>query len=129
VDLTDVQASLFAATGRERPAGMLGQPLQSIPNHDRNRVVFAEFHGAGTDFGSYMIRKGDWKLVYYVHAECQLFHLTEDPHELNNVYEQYPDKVLELEAELRAICSPELEDERAHRFQERQIELMEQGNY
>jgi choline-sulfatase len=129
VDLTDVQASLFAATGRRRPAEMLGQPLQSIANNDENRVIFSEFHGAGTNFGTYMIRKGDWKLVYYVNADCQLFHLREDPDELHNVYEQNPDKVRELEADLHSICSPELEDERAHSFQARQFELMEQGNF
>jgi hypothetical protein len=41
------------------------------------------------------------------------------------VHRQFPEKVREQEAELCGICQPELEDERAHRFQERQYELME----
>jgi len=124
VDLLDVQASIFRATGAVRPAEWAGLPLQDIPRQDPDRAVFSEYHGHGTRSGAYMIRKGDWKLIYYMEAPHQLFHLKDDPDELRNVYAEYPDKAQELERELRRICSPELENERAHRFQEEQWETV-----
>jgi len=124
VDLHDVQASLFYAAGAERSKPWAGQPLQTLKDFDEERVVFSEYHGHGTRSGAYMIRKGDWKLIYYTEAPHQLFHLKHDPDELNNVFKDYPEKVAELEAELRRICSPELEDERAHSFQRQQIKLL-----
>jgi choline-sulfatase len=124
VDLLDVQASIFRATGAVRPAEWAGLPLQDIPRQDPDRAVFSEYHGHGTRSGAYMIRKGDWRLIYYMEAPHQLFHLKDDPDELRNVYAEYPDKAQELERELRRICSPELENERAHRFQEEQWETV-----
>lgn len=124
VDLHDVQASLFYASGAARPVDWAGQPLQTIKQQDAERVVFSEYHGHGTRSGAYMIRKGDWKLIYYMEAPHQLFRLDEDPDELHNVYADYPEKTGELEAELRRICSPETEDEKAHQFQARQAELL-----
>lgn len=124
VDLLDVQASIFHATGAERPEEWAGRPLQEIAPSDSDRVVFSEYHGHGTRSGAYMIRKGGWKLIYYMEAPHQLFHLGEDPHELHNVYAEYPEKAQELEAELRKVCSPEAEDERAHQFQALQLEAL-----
>jgi choline-sulfatase len=68
-----------------------------------------------------MIRKGSWKLIYCCQAEHQLFHLEEDPDELHNLYGQNPEKAAELEEELRRICSPEEENEKAHRFIDGQL--------
>ncbi|WP_282942418.1 sulfatase-like hydrolase/transferase [Paenibacillus sp. RC67] len=125
VDLHDVQASIFYATGANRPVDWAGQPLQEIASFDPNRVVFSEYHGHGTRSGAYMIRKGEWKLIYYMEAPHQLFNLKEDPDELSNVYAEYPDKANELEAELRKVCSPEEENQRAHHFQQEQLEWLE----
>ncbi len=126
VDLLDVQASLFKATGAKRPEGWTGKPLQDIPEDDKERVVFSEYHGHGTRSGAYMIRKGDWKLVYYMEAPHQLFNLIEDPDELRNVYGEFPEKAAELEKELRSICSPEEENEKAHLFQDEQLKMIQQ---
>jgi len=125
VDLHDVQASLFYAAGAARPDGWVGQPLQTIGERDPERVVFSEYHGHGTRSGAFMIRKGDWKLIHYAEAPHQLFHLREDPDELRNVFSLYPEKAAELEAELKRICSPELENEKAHQFQEKQLRMLE----
>lgn len=120
VDLHDVQAALFQSAGTRRPEQWAGQPLQQIPEQDPERVVFSEYHGHGTRSGAYLVRKGDWKLIYYIEAPHQLFNLKDDPDELLNVYAEHPGKAAELESELRRICSPEGEDERAHRFQQEQ---------
>jgi choline-sulfatase len=121
VDLFDVQASLFWSAGATRPADWAGTPLQEIPENDSERIVFSEYHGHGTRSGAYMVRKRDWKLIYNMEAPHQLFHLAVDPDELCNVFTQYPGKALELEAELRKICSPEQENKAAHQFQQQQI--------
>ncbi|MBM7563911.1 sulfatase-like hydrolase/transferase [Paenibacillus sacheonensis] len=124
VDLHDVQASLFQTAGARRPADWAGSPLQRIPADDPERAVFSEYHGHGTRAAAYLIRKGDWKLIYCTEAAHLLFNLASDPDELHNVIADYPEKAAELEQELRRICSPEAEDERAHAFQARQAELL-----
>lgn len=128
VDSLDVQAALFKAVGAHRPETWVGQPLQEIPQASQERVVFSEYHGHGTRSGAYMIRKGNWKLIFYMEAPNQLFNLESDPDELHNVYLLHSEKVRELEQELRNICSPETENERAHEFQESQLSaLRERG--
>jgi choline-sulfatase len=126
VDSHDIQASLFQSTGASRPADWVGTPLQLIPDEDPERVIFSEYHGQGSLSGSYAIRKGDWKLIHYIMAPHQLFHLSEDPDELHNVYDNFPEKAAELESELRRICSPEAVNEQAHAFQaEQQLHIDE----
>ena len=124
VDLRDVQASIFRSSGAARPAAWGGKPRQDIPVDDPERVVFSEYHAHGTRSGAYMIRKGDWKLISYMAAPHQLFNLADDPRELTNRYETEPAKAAELEADLRTICNPEAENEKAHTFEKRQFETM-----
>ncbi|MEK3722767.1 sulfatase-like hydrolase/transferase [Paenibacillus sp. FSL H8-0034] len=126
VDLLDVQATIFQSTGVPIPDGRRGTPLTHIPNNDSERIVFSEYHGHAVRSGAFMIRKGDWKLIYNMDAEHQLFQLSNDPHELENVYTQFPSKALELEIELRKICSPEKENIKAHEFQKKQLEDLKQ---
>ena len=121
VDLLDVQASLFRSAGVSRPADWVGTPLQDIPADDAERIVFSEYHGHGTRSGAYMVRNRDWKLIYYMAAPHQLFHLAADPDELHNVFADHPEQALKLESQLRAICSPERENARAHQFQQCQL--------
>ena len=121
VDLFDVQATLFKSVGAERPAGWVGRPLQELAVNDRERVVFSEYHGHGTRASAYMVRQGDWKYIHYSAAPHQLFNLADDPHELNNLYAERPEIAKKLEAELRAICSPEDENERAEKKIKQQL--------
>jgi len=46
--------------------------------------------------GDYAVRQGDWKLVYTTVGRG-LFNLKDDPQELNDLREQYPQKAAELE--------------------------------
>ncbi|WJH35458.1 sulfatase-like hydrolase/transferase [Paenibacillus sp. CC-CFT747] len=125
VDLHDVQAAIFRSVGAARPEDWVGRPLQDIETDDPDRVVFAEYHGHGTRSGAYMIRKGAWKLLYYMEGPHQLFNLESDPEELVNLWDRESAKTAELEAELRRICSPEEENDKAHRFQEEQLREIE----
>lgn len=117
VSLLDLQATLFRATGTHRPAAWWGEPLQDVTVDDTDRVVLAEYHGHGTRSGTFLVRKGAWKLLYHAAAPHQLFDLGDDPDELVNRYDDAPEVARELEAELRRLCSPEREFARAHAFE------------
>lgn len=121
VDLHDLQAALFAATGARRPAEWCGRPLQSITGNDTRRVVFSEFQGGGTRASAFLIRQGRWKFVYHCAAPHQLFDLEADPDELVNLAGREPAVARRLERELRRICSPESENVRAEQYAQRQL--------
>ncbi len=123
VDLLDVSATLFRLTGAEMPEYRHGVSLTDIPVDDSERVVFAEYHGHGVPGCSFMIRKGAYKLLYFIDAPHLLFNLADDPHEMNNLYEKEPAKAKELTDELLNICdpaklSPKVEDFIARQWRE-----------
>lgn len=124
VDLHDLQAAIFSAARADRPECWHGTPLGEIPEDDRERVVFSEYHGHGTRSGAFMIRKGDWKLIYNLAGPHQLFNLAEDPEELTNLHAMQREKGAELEEHLRAVCDPEVENCRAHAFERSQLESL-----
>jgi len=123
VQLLDLQAELFRIFQADRPDEWHGRPLAGAAE-DTGRVAFCEYHGHGTRSGAYMVRKGDWKLIYSMEAPNQLFNLRDDPAELENRCDDEPAKAAELEAELREICSAERENERAHAFEEAQLAVV-----
>lgn len=124
VTLLDVQASLFCATGTTRPPEWWGSPLQDVPLDDPGRVALSEYHGHGTRSGTFLIRKGRWKLLYHAAAPHQVFDLATDPEELDNRYPSEPAVAADLEAELRSRCDPEDEFARAHDFERHQLDLL-----
>ena len=122
VTLLDLQASIFKSVDAKRPSSWQGQPLQELQPNDPQRIAFAEYHGHGTASSSYMLRKGDWKLLYHVNAPAQLFNLTADPEERTNLAATSEPKLAELTADLRDICDPEEENQRCEDLITRQIE-------
>ena len=64
-----------------------------------------------------MIRRGDFKLLYNMAAPHQLFDIRHDPHELHNLAAVQQTVVRELESELRRLCSPEVENQRAFAYE------------
>lgn len=124
VELHDAQASMFAACGVRRPPEWRGTALQDIVAADGTRPVFSEYHGHGVRAGAYMLRMGDWKLIYCVEAPHLLFNLGEDPEELTNLAEAQPGMLGKLEAALREICDPEAENQRAEAVIARQLGMI-----
>lgn len=61
--------------------------------------LYWEFHEEG---GRQAVRAGDWKLIRQNissgNPTLELYNIAEDPHEDNDLADQYPDKVEELEA-------------------------------
>lgn len=122
VTTLDLQASIFEAVGARRPEAWRGQPLQSIAVDDPHRPAFASYHGHNVRGGGFMLRLGDWKLLYNSAAPHQLFNLRDDPDELVNLWSDRPDMVAVLETELRAICDPEAVERDAAAVRAQQFE-------
>ena len=82
--------------------------LASDPD-DPDRIVFSEYHAIGAVSGAYMLRKGDWKLNYYVGFAPELFNLRLDPEELHDLAGDptHAEILQQLEAHLRDILDPE----------------------
>jgi len=80
-----------------------------------DRVAFSEYHAAGAASGAFMLRKGRYKLVYYVGMQPQLFDLQDDPQELQDRAQDTSLQTVlaQLQGELRTICDPEVVDRRA----------------
>ncbi|MBV1868794.1 MAG: sulfatase-like hydrolase/transferase [Marinosulfonomonas sp.] len=117
VTLLDIAPTAAAAVGVDDSAeAYVGTSLIEIAfGADPDRPAFAEYHASGSDTGQFMLRKGHWKLVYYVGAPSQLFDLRTDPDEASDLAGQaeHATKQAELEAELRKICDPEEQNRRA----------------
>ena len=122
VDLHDLQAFLFDSYEIDKNSHMLGFPLNKINNNDQDRKIFSEYHGHGAPGSSFMIRKGNWKYVYYIDAPNQLYNLETDPNELTNLIEKNYEISVELHKELEEICSPTKEHYIAEKFIESQLE-------
>jgi choline-sulfatase len=93
-------------------------------NDDPERIVFSEYHAAQSPSGAFMLRKGKYKLNYYVDYEPELFDLEADPEETTNLAGNinYAPIVAEYEGYLRDICDPEKVDREAKDDQNALIE-------
>ena len=87
----------------------------AVSKDNPDRSVFSEYHAAGSPSGAYMLRKGKYKLIYYVDYEPELFNLADDPEETSNLANEleYIPIVKEYEGYIRKICDPEKIDRQA----------------
>ena len=92
------------------PADVPGTSLSElIDGAEPDRVAFSEYHAMGSKSGAFMVRKGDWKLVYYTSYPAQMFNLAQDPEEVNDLADapEFQEK----------ICDPAAVDADARRKQ------------
>ncbi|WP_296509298.1 sulfatase-like hydrolase/transferase [Rhodoferax sp.] len=129
VDLLDLFPTILQGAGVDpRPLmdGRVGRSLQDVVASpaEPERVIFSEYHAAGSNTAGFMVRKGRWKYHYYVRNRPELFDLQHDPEELNDLAaESVHAAVLhEMEAELHRICDPEAVDALCKADQRRMIE-------
>lgn len=115
VSLLDISATIPAHFG-VRFAGD-GAPLPEIASAptDLERPILSEYHAAGSVSGAFMLRKGKFKLNWYVGFPPELFDLDADPEELTDLAPNpaYAADLARMEAELRKVVDPEVADAQA----------------
>lgn len=98
----DVMPTLAAITGAQTPANIDGisflPTLLSVKGQVQHDYLYWEFHEQN---GRQAVRKGNWKLVCYqvqvpARKTTELFDLSRDLGEENNIADQHPDIVKEL---------------------------------
>jgi choline-sulfatase len=88
-----------------------------------------EYHDGGVSSGLFALRKGQWKFNYYPGHSPQLFDLSVDPQEDNNLASNsnFEHILSECEMALRNICDPDAVDTLVH---EKQAAIIEElGGY
>ena len=120
----------FAELARDGKDGCYASPLEGqslVPHlsggggHDE---VIGEYYGEGTTVPIYMIRRGDYKLIYSINDPIQYFNLADDPLEVNNLsgaqehQQQVTAWVTEIEQRFdrQAITERVLESQRRRKF-------------
>ena len=129
VSLVDCFPTILDSVGvplAPEDADLPGASLLDIAHQpdDSTRTVFAEYHASHSSTGSYMLRRGRHKYLYYVGYPPQLFDLEADPDEAHDLAPD-PTHVALLagfEQALRAIVDPEAVDAAARADQRRRID-------
>ncbi len=132
ISLIDCYPTALDAVGCPAPDDGIDRPGSSLweiaAAGDQERTVFSEYHAIGSRNAYYMLRDRRYKYIYHVDAPPQLFDLSADPQELNDLAPS-PDRptvalLADLEARLRRIVDPEAVDRRAKADQARRIEAL-----
>ena len=126
VSLVDCYPTILQAVGQELDGAPLsGDSLFEIAArpYDEQRIVFSEYHAAGSVSGAYMLRKGDQKYIHYTGYRPELFNLKSDPQELNDLAKAgtHENDLEQFHRDLLAICDPQQTDTLAKADQERLI--------
>lgn len=115
VSLLDISATIPAHFGVDFQGD--GRSLADIASEpaDPGRPILSEYHAAGAVSGGFMLRKGRWKLNWYVGFAPELFDLSADPEELHDLGGDpaYAHDLAMMEAELRKLVDPEAIDAQA----------------
>ena len=121
-------------------ASIDGESLRAIANktYDKDRCVLSEYHGAGSYGGAFMLRMGDYKYIYYVGHQPEVFDIKSDPNEKQNLANDpsFRSLVDMLDNALRSIINPESVDEAARSDQKKMLKdvggidfVLNRGNY
>jgi len=123
--MSDMYATILDANGIDTSASESTSLFQTMKNgEDTDRAIVSQYHAAGSPSGGYMLRQGNWKYCYYVGMPPQLFDLSQDPQELNDLASdpRHESVIDDLNHALRAQLDPEAVDALAKRDQNNLIE-------
>ena len=113
VSLIDCYRTVLDGAGVPLPPQDLVLPSRSLweaaHGGDPRRAVLSEYHAAGSNTGTYMIRLGRWKYIHFVGYAPQLFDLETDPFESTDLAGRSDMRAVlaECETALRATLDPE----------------------
>ncbi len=113
----DLVATMLEWAGMQVPRELRGSSLVPLVSGKGGgpEFVYAESHSEGNPTGSFMIRKGCWKLLHFSYYGDWLFNLKEDPGERHNRAGDpaAQETLLELRSILRKQVDPEEVTQRA----------------
>jgi choline-sulfatase len=122
----DLFPTITEAMGLEQiDDDLLGQSLwPAIGGDEAPRTIFAEYHAMGSRNSGFALRDGDFKLIYHVDMPNQLFDLSTDPREENDLLADGKTHAAagSLERQLRTIVDPEAVDARSKAEQAQHME-------
>ena len=122
VDIYPTVLDCFGLKAKYKDKPKPGKSLLEIAaaSYDDKRAVYSEYMAFGMYTSEFMIRKGDFKYIYYVGERPQLFDLASDPDECRDISGEagYAGILSDLEKELRTIVDPEAVDKDARNAQE-----------
>ena len=101
VSLVDIAPTISELGGLPPRPNFSGESLLPIARGESTEIrgwALAMFSGITSNTISYMLRKGDDKLLIYEGCPTRLFNLKDDPQELNDLAAAEGEKVAELEA-------------------------------
>jgi choline-sulfatase len=113
VSHVDLIATLLDCASVPKPGGLRGYsllPMIQGRQFSHPGFVYAESNSEGNCTGSYMIRKGDWKYIYFSwYGDKLLFNLKDDPDEMNNLADDsvHAAKLQELHGLLTSLVNPD----------------------
>lgn len=98
--------------------------FETIRNPSYERPILSEYHAFGINVGEFMMRKGDYKYIYYTDAPPMLFNLKDDPNEDVDLSKnpEYNDKKALLHAELFSLINPDEISKEAFLSQQKVLE-------
>lgn len=132
LDLTATAIEVTGAGHDDHSRQLPSQSLVSLANQPDNpdRTILSEYHDGGSSTGTFMVRWGRWKFVYFVGYPPQLFDLDADPQERNDLATNASSDadisaaLAEGERRLRDICDPEAVNDQCFAEQRAKIETL-----
>lgn len=117
---SDLVATMLECGGAAHDPKLRGRSLlNSTP-----AFAYSESHSEGNYTGSFMIRRGDWKYIYFSGDEPLLFDLKNDPGEKTNLAREREDVRKELHGLLTSVVNPDAVTRRAFAEQQRRLQTM-----
>jgi choline-sulfatase len=123
----DAVATMLDMAGVARPRELRGHSLVPLANGspgDHPGFAFAESHSEGNCTGSFMIRRGDWKYLYFTGDKPLLFNLKDDPGEFRNLAGENKALVKEMHGLLTSLLDPDAVTDRAFAEQQKRLDAM-----
>jgi choline-sulfatase len=126
VSHVDLYPTLLESCGvplEKRESDLYGESLWRLfDSAQKRKPLVAEYHGCCTLDAGYVVRDGDYKLIYFVDMAPQLYNLATDPEESDNLANREPQTLTRLLELLNGWVDPEAQDQRAKAAQRDLIE-------